>query len=78
MELARLQNCMSCLPTHRYQMPTIGRSSWDDRDREACLEAHLNDLLLAEGLEGHVLPLILHKHDLPKGAGPQHSNLFQV
>ena len=34
----------------------------------ACLKTHLYNLLLAEGLEGHVLPLILHQHDLTKGA----------
>ncbi len=44
----------------------------------ACLKAHLNDLLLAEGFESHVLALILHKHDLAKRARAQHANLFQV
>ena len=45
---------------------------------EAYLKAHLNDLLLAEGFESHVLALILHKHDLAKGTRAQHTNLLQV
>ena len=32
------------------------------------LQAHLHDLLLAESFERHVLALVLHEHDLPKGA----------
>lgn len=33
----------------------------------ADLEAHVNDLLLAEGLQRQVLALMLHQHHLPKG-----------
>ncbi len=42
------------------------------------LQAHLHDLLLAEGLERHVLALVLDEHDLPKGARPQHRDPLQV
>lgn len=44
----------------------------------ACLKTHLNNLLLAEGLECHVLPLILHQHDMTKGARAQDANFLQV
>ncbi len=45
---------------------------------KACLQAHLKDLPLAEGLESHVLAFVFDQHDLPKGTRAQDPNPLQV